>query len=494
MRLVVQPPVLALVLTSGCALHQTRLEPIQRRLAVQDGDVACGPVGIRRVALASRWGEYFEVKVEGPSAVFGEARVHVKGRAQPLIPFTTTTGERIVRLTWRNERLSVPSALEKNTIIDVTLTNLHTAGRDCEGVQFTVTQGAFEPDRGEEAWIAELVARGGPDVAEWKRQLAEEKAAAERAAVLASRPKMPSLGDAPKARAEPEWAAWAGEEMPDERVRAWAKWPYASVLSRTSGGTPLGKGLFVVWRSLPADEQPAVQTTARQFRSAGFSSPAELSAIVSQVSSQLGSDEAAVVALFAGLEPTRQAITRRGLVFEGFASIIRRTDPIAFERAALALSLGTAFTLSWPVPAGTRVSSPFGHRVHPTLGVTKLHGGVDLSLPEGSPVRATADGVVLRASEDPVSGRFLVIDHGHGVTTAYCHNSKVLVAEGQPVSRGEVVSESGNTGRSTGPHLHYQLELNGHPIDPLSFLREPDRVALGEAAEPLIDWARGTPR
>lgn len=478
MRLVV---VLVLVLTSGCALHQSRLEPIQRRLAVQESDEACGPIGIRRVVLAGRWGEYFEVRVEGPTVVFGEARVHVKGRAEPLIPFTTTTGNRIVRLAWRNERLSVPSALEKNTIIDVTLTNLHTSGRNCEGVHFTVTQGVFEPDRGEEAFIAELVARGGPDVAEWKRQLAEEKAAADRAALLASRPKMPSLPAAP-ANSGPEWSQWSGEDTTDDRVKAWARWPYARHLSLATGGSPLAKGLSVVWRSLPPDAQASLQLTARQLRAVSFASPSDLSELMKYASERLGSEEAATVAIFVGIEPTRQAMARRGRSFEAFAPLLRRADPVGMERASLALSFGTAFSLGWPVPADTRLSSPFGNRVHPTLGVTKLHTGVDLSLPEGSPVRATADGVVLRASEDPISGRFLVIDHGHGVTTAYCHNSRVLVAEGQPVARGDLVSESGNTGRSTGPHLHYQLELNGHPIDPLFFQREPERVALTEDA------------
>jgi hypothetical protein len=84
-------------------------------------------------------------------------------------------------------------------------------------------------------------------------------------------------------------------------------------------------------------------------------------------------------------------------------------------------------------------------------------------------VHATQGGVVRRASEDALNGRIVIIDHGHGVWTAYCHNSRLLVTVGEPVSAGQVIAESGNTGRSTGPHVHYQLELAHKPIDPLAF-------------------------
>ncbi|MFP2934140.1 M23 family metallopeptidase, partial [Pyxidicoccus sp. 3LG] len=125
--------------------------------------------------------------------------------------------------------------------------------------------------------------------------------------------------------------------------------------------------------------------------------------------------------------------------------------------------------LAWPVHEGARVTSPFGERIHPVLGTRKMHTGVDLGVPTGTAVVAVAEGVVRRASEDAVNGRVLVLDHGRGVTTAYCHNSELVVAVGQRVERGQLVARSGNTGRSTGPHLHYQLELAARPMDPLKF-------------------------
>ncbi len=189
-------------------------------------------------------------------------------------------------------------------------------------------------------------------------------------------------------------------------------------------------------------------------------------------------EEARLVALFAGRIPTRYAVER--LVAEGGAPGLARLSrqvPPGFEAAtgaaAQTLALTTAFGLAWPVPEHTRISSPFGYRISPVLGVRKLHTGVDLAVREGSEVRAVADGTVRRASEDGVNGRVLIIDHGQGVTTAYCHNSELLVARGQRVGRGELIARSGNTGRSTGPHLHYQLALSAQPVDPLRFRAGP---------------------
>jgi len=127
------------------------------------------------------------------------------------------------------------------------------------------------------------------------------------------------------------------------------------------------------------------------------------------------------------------------------------------------------------------VTSPFGYRLHPVLGTRKLHTGVDLSVRVGTAVQAVADGTVRRASEDAVNGRVLIVDHGRGVTTAYCHNSELLVRPGQRVTRGELIARSGNTGRSTGPHLHYQLELAAQPVDPLRFRARSSLMVDGSA-------------
>jgi murein DD-endopeptidase MepM/ murein hydrolase activator NlpD len=118
-------------------------------------------------------------------------------------------------------------------------------------------------------------------------------------------------------------------------------------------------------------------------------------------------------------------------------------------------------------------------REHPITGSPRLHAGVDLGTPRGTLVRAVEAGVVRRASSDEVNGRILVIDHGRGVATLYLHNDELLVANGDRVSRGQAIAHSGNTGRSTGPHLHYQVDLAGQPVDPLQFRGERVKTAAG---------------
>ncbi len=186
------------------------------------------------------------------------------------------------------------------------------------------------------------------------------------------------------------------------------------------------------------------------------------------------SEEARLTALFAGRIPARYALER--VSAEGGALTLERLSrqlPPGFEDAtvgaAQALALTTAFGLKWPVSEAAPISSPFGYRIHPTLRTRKLHTGVDISVPRGTEVRAVEGGTVRRASEDKVNGKVLILDHGRGVTTAYCHNSELLVKVGQRVKGGELIARSGNTGRSTGPHLHYQLELSAQPVDPLRF-------------------------
>lgn len=197
-------------------------------------------------------------------------------------------------------------------------------------------------------------------------------------------------------------------------------------------------------------------------------------------------EEPRLTAVFAGRIPARYALER--VSAEGGSPTLERLSrqlPPGFEDATAAanqaLALTTALGLAWPVPESTRIASPFGYRIHPTLGIRKLHTGVDLSVPQGTPVHAVEEGLVRRASEDAVNGKVLIIDHGRGVTTAYCHNSELRVRVGQRVKRGELVALSGNTGRSTGPHLHYQLELSSQPVDPLRFRARAPPVASGSS-------------
>jgi murein DD-endopeptidase MepM/ murein hydrolase activator NlpD len=124
--------------------------------------------------------------------------------------------------------------------------------------------------------------------------------------------------------------------------------------------------------------------------------------------------------------------------------------------------------LGWP--ASGRISSIYGFREHPKSGQRQLHTGVDISLPSGTKVRTTADGIVSFSGWTVNSGNVVVIEHGHGFSTAYAHNRENLVTVGQPVRRDDAIAWSGSTGVSTGPHVHYEIWENGRHVNPSQFL------------------------
>jgi murein DD-endopeptidase MepM/ murein hydrolase activator NlpD len=123
-----------------------------------------------------------------------------------------------------------------------------------------------------------------------------------------------------------------------------------------------------------------------------------------------------------------------------------------------------------PAP-GAVVTSAFGVRRDPILGVSALHPGIDFRDAVGSNVPATAAGVVTRASRAGGYGNMVEIDHGGGYSTRYAHLSEIDVKVGDKVVRGETIGKSGSTGRSTGPHLHYEVRHNGKAVNPVSFLK-----------------------
>jgi len=127
-----------------------------------------------------------------------------------------------------------------------------------------------------------------------------------------------------------------------------------------------------------------------------------------------------------------------------------------------------ATPVGWPAPG--LISSSYGYRAHPKYGDEKFHSGLDISVPLETPVKATADGIVSFAGWTPGGGNTVVVEHGHGFSTAYAHNRKMLVKVGQRVTRGEKIALSGSTGVSTGPHIHYEVWKNGRHVNPNTFL------------------------
>ncbi|HYG65442.1 MAG TPA: peptidoglycan DD-metalloendopeptidase family protein [Thermoanaerobaculia bacterium] len=116
------------------------------------------------------------------------------------------------------------------------------------------------------------------------------------------------------------------------------------------------------------------------------------------------------------------------------------------------------------------LTSGFGYRSDPVTHGRGVHQGVDIAAATGQPVKASADGIVIRAGVEGGLGQAVFLSHGYGLTTRYGHLSRIDVRPGQRVKRGEVVGRVGNTGRSTGPHLHYEVRVDGEPVNPLAYL------------------------
>ena len=163
------------------------------------------------------------------------------------------------------------------------------------------------------------------------------------------------------------------------------------------------------------------------------------------------------------------------------ASITAMLQQRAAERAAAAAAAsqggGGGGATTWvqgtgqlAAPVNAPITSDFGWRIHPIYGTSRLHAGTDFGVDEGTPVHAADGGVVVEAGWISGYGYTIIIDHGNGMSTLYAHNSDVAVSPGQTVSKGQVVSYSGNTGGSTGPHLHFEVRINGEPTDPMGYL------------------------
>jgi len=144
-------------------------------------------------------------------------------------------------------------------------------------------------------------------------------------------------------------------------------------------------------------------------------------------------------------------------------------EPRSVPQAAV-LELGGEEGARFIWPLRGRLTSPFGPRTHPIYGTPDFHTGIDLAVPEGTEVHAAAPGTVTWTGTRGGYGLLVVIDHGDGYSTYYAHLSRILVHVGQFVEVGQVVALSGNTGLSTGPHLHFEIRKFGEPINPLQLL------------------------
>lgn len=160
-------------------------------------------------------------------------------------------------------------------------------------------------------------------------------------------------------------------------------------------------------------------------------------------------------------------------IAEQNAAIAALEQAVAEEKKKLAEANKRKYdggVFKWPAPSYTRISDDYGARIHPILKTQQFHNGIDMAAPSGSPILAAYDGEVVAAAYNGSMGNYVMIDHGDNLYTIYMHASALYVSKGQTVSRGDKIAAVGSTGRSTGPHLHFSVRLNGGYVSPWNYL------------------------
>jgi len=228
-------------------------------------------------------------------------------------------------------------------------------------------------------------------------------------------------------------------------------------------------------------EREALKTQNRNLEDAVTTTNAKLDSLqslASEVALTYGFGEArrphfpeAALTLAAQSNSTLESSYRASL----YAFNLIRTSSLAPSRQAPALGFVPVPDFAretvpsiWPVRG--RITAGFGQRQDPFTGEGTFHSGVDICVPYGTPVEASGDGIVLQAGWDAGYGNEILLDHGYGITTKYAHLSKIFVVVGQEVKRGQRIGAVGMTGRTTGPHLHYEVIVNDTPVNPMKYL------------------------
>jgi murein DD-endopeptidase MepM/ murein hydrolase activator NlpD len=173
--------------------------------------------------------------------------------------------------------------------------------------------------------------------------------------------------------------------------------------------------------------------------------------------------------------PSGELLGRAGQVRVDLNALIRRANllSVSLREAGDSLTLHRERLAATPsiMPTSGWLSSAFSRmRSHPILHVARAHEGLDVSAPMGTPIEAPAKGTIVDAGWEAGYGNTVTIDHGFGIVTKFAHASRILVTKGQRVDRGDRIALVGNTGLSTGPHLHYEVHVNGRPVNPMRYI------------------------
>ncbi len=162
---------------------------------------------------------------------------------------------------------------------------------------------------------------------------------------------------------------------------------------------------------------------------------------------------------------------RGSIDMENIREEIKKTvETVGEIKDYLRLQRDIYFATPKQLPVEGAITSHYGKREHPRSGEYEFHSGIDISASPGSPVRATADGIVSFSGWGGSNGRLVVLEHGFGFTTFYAHNKSIIVTVGQKVKRGDILGYVGSTGNATGPHVHYEVWKDGRPVNPKKYL------------------------
>ncbi|MCM1251428.1 MAG: peptidoglycan DD-metalloendopeptidase family protein [Clostridium sp.] len=195
------------------------------------------------------------------------------------------------------------------------------------------------------------------------------------------------------------------------------------------------------------------------------------------VSALISEKEAQIASVSSDISSKEAAIKEyEDMIDQENAEIAALEKAVAEEKARLAAQNANARVydggmFAWPCPGYKRISDEYGNRMHPTLGIEKFHNGIDLAAASGTSILAAYDGDVVAADYSSSMGNYIMINHGDGLYTIYMHASALYVSKGQSVYKGQTIAAVGSTGRSTGPHLHFSVRLNGNYVSPWNYLK-----------------------
>lgn len=195
------------------------------------------------------------------------------------------------------------------------------------------------------------------------------------------------------------------------------------------------------------------------------------------VNSLIAEKEAQIVSVSEDISTKEAAIKEyEDMIAAENAEIMALEKAVAEEKARLAAENANARSYDGgmfanPCPGYRKLSDDYGNRIHPTLGIQKFHNGIDLAAPSGTPIYAAYDGDVVAADYSSSMGNYIMINHGNGLYTIYMHCSALYVSKGNSIYKGQNIAAVGSTGRSTGPHLHFSVRLNGNYVSPWNYLQ-----------------------